>query len=171
MDRSQIPQGPDLKRDYSRSGLQVIRCYWVHLWWSPSAGCNQSSGSLYSGVVVPLFRWLCVSGSQHISWLSVWGENMGWECLSFLSFGHFYTFCLALHQWLPLHLCFFLLFNVFFFNHFYRVSGGCWFYSHHHILDTSFLHLFVFCSVLCWFPTLQTPVLQVFCFHGKCNTL
>ena len=39
MDRSEIPQDPDVNRDFSWSSSQVIRSYWVHLWCSPSAGC------------------------------------------------------------------------------------------------------------------------------------
>ena len=61
MDRSEIPRGPDVNRDVSRSRSQVIRSYWVHLWCSPSAGCNQSAGRLYKGwLQFPLLNKLCV---------------------------------------------------------------------------------------------------------------
>ena len=39
---------------------QVIRIYWVHLCWSPSAGCSQSAGRFYQRAAVHLLRWSCV---------------------------------------------------------------------------------------------------------------
>ena len=81
MERSQIARGPGVNWGLSRSRSQVIRSYWVHLWCSPSAGCNQSVGSLYNGAPVPLLRWLCVfrgvNTITRLSAFSVWGENLG----------------------------------------------------------------------------------------------
>ena len=90
MDWWEIPQGPDLNRDFSRSRSQVIRSYCMHRWCFLSCLQSVSWEAMYiTGWQFPLLRWSCVSGSQHNqSTFCVW-VKIRVECLRFLSFGHF----------------------------------------------------------------------------------
>lgn len=131
MDRSEIPQDPDVNWDFSKSRPQVIRSHWVYLWCSPSAVCNQSAeGGYREGL-----QFTC-SGSRHHQlalWVFYFGENLGWVCLRFL-LASFHIFCLPPVHWLPLHLWFLGL--LFFVRLLILIesAGGCGFYSHHHFL-------------------------------------
>ena len=76
VDRSEIPRGPDVNRDVSRSRSLVIRSYWVHLWCSPSAGRNQSAGRLYKRAADSPAQLVLCSQSQHhqlalFNWMDV----------------------------------------------------------------------------------------------------
>ena len=116
-----FPWGSDVNRDFSRASSQVIRSYWAHLWCSPSAGCNQSSGSLYKSAAVLLFRWLCVfreSTPSDGSVFSVWGETL--ECLRFLSIHFFPPWSVTFAS--PFMGQMFFLFIY----HFDRISGWLW---------------------------------------------
>ena len=133
MDRSEIPRDPDVNRDFSRSRSQVIRSCRVHLWCSPSAGCNQSSGRLDKEVAVPPAQLgVCFQGVDTISWLIFHlAPNLSWVCLGFLSFGQFLYISNS-------HFTFGFGSNVYFCSSIILIEsmGGCGFYSHCHLLDT-----------------------------------
>ena len=111
----------DSPRSWCEQGflkIQVtgIRCYWLHLWCSPSAGCSQSAGRLYKRDAVSSAQLVvCFQRVNTISWLS--------------SFSVFLP-----DQWLPLHLSFFGSFLSF--AYLIESVGGYGFYSHHDFLDT-----------------------------------
>ena len=92
LDKSDSPEVLMWTGDFSRSRWQVIRSYWVHLWCSPSAGCNQSAGRWYQGAAALLLRWMCVfreSTPSVGSLCFLFGVKIWVECLRFLSFVQF----------------------------------------------------------------------------------
>ena len=164
-------QGPDVNLDF-RPRWQVIRSYWVHLWCSPSAGCNQSAGRLYEEVTVSLLSLFCVFrestppvGFLCSVWLKLWVESL--RSIYFFQFLHIFfppinDSHFTFGFWVPC-LLFVYLFD--------RISGWLCFIptaTFRMARDQLVLTLLWFYSVLL-VPQPATTLSFRFCFLGKYN--
>ena len=129
-DGSQIPSRSWCETDFSGSTSQVIRSCWVHLWCSPSAGCNQSAGRLYERAAAHLLRWSCVVRESTTSVGSLCFQfvvKIWVECLSFSFFWPVSPPISEFCEWVSV-LCSSIILI--------ESEGGCGFYSYCNHLDT-----------------------------------
>lgn len=100
--------GSDLKT--SSQVCLLIRTYWLHLWWSPSAAGNEPGWeAIQGGWVLPLQLVVCLQRVQldfcdFCFCVEFWDK---WSWVFFLHLSLFVLFLFYLHiQWLPLSFSF-----------------------------------------------------------------